>query len=277
MNMHFQTFRLQPPYVPPSGDALLLRTRLGHRLALHCYRQNFGLRSLVAVSSVTKGRIEFVSRPTFGSQFYGLSVHFQLLSTSCRHDAVTFSYWREAPPERDFHSPVHAHSQAHDRDRHGRASRRLADRFTAHNHEPNRFQRGSLRRDAEDSGRGPGGRPRCAPLPTAPFRSRPKSINPRLSKQTEFGGAPNLTGPSPLPPIPNHPSACLTRLNASRAFFPGGTGVPPVDLGVSPKSAGFGETPKIAGEVLADGHDALRNPLPRSGSATGRQGRHVQL
>src|ERR1041384_2617446 len=94
MNMHFQTFRLQPPYVPPSGDALLLRTRLGHRLALHCYRQNFGLRSLVAVSSVTKGRIEFVSRPTFGSQFYGLSVHFQLLSTSCRHDAVTFSYWR---------------------------------------------------------------------------------------------------------------------------------------------------------------------------------------
>src|ERR1041384_3697794 len=127
MNMHFQTFRLQPPYVPPSGDALLLRTRLGHRLALHCYRQNFGLRSLVAVSSVTKGRIEFVSRPTFGSQFYGLSVHFQLLSTSCRHDAVTFSYWREAPPERDFHSPVHAHSQAHDRGRPARRFRRLAE------------------------------------------------------------------------------------------------------------------------------------------------------
>ena len=167
MNMHFQTFRLQPPYVPPSGDALLLRTRLGHRLALHCYRQNFGLRSLVAVSSVTKGRIEFVSRPTFGSQFYGLSVHFQLLSTSCRHDAVTFSYWREAPPERDFHSPVHAHSQAHDRDRPGRPSRRLADWSTAaHNYEPNRFrfQRGSLRRDATRS-------PTNGIVPTQPIRA----------------------------------------------------------------------------------------------------------
>jgi hypothetical protein len=30
-------------------------------------------------------------------------------------DAVTFSYWREAPPERDFHPPVHAYSQAHER------------------------------------------------------------------------------------------------------------------------------------------------------------------
>src|ERR1043166_4139924 len=33
-----------------------------------------------------------------------------------------------------------------------------------------RFPRGSLRRDAEDSGRGPSGRPRCAPQPTAAFR-----------------------------------------------------------------------------------------------------------
>ena len=47
-------------------------------------------------------------------QFYGLSVHFQLLSTPCHHDAVTFSYWRVAPPDRDSHPAVHAHSQAHE-------------------------------------------------------------------------------------------------------------------------------------------------------------------
>src|SRR5262245_56933082 len=85
----------------------------GHRLALRRYRRFFGLRTLNAVSSVGFGRIEFLSRPVFGSPFYGLSVHFQLLSTPCRHGAVTFRYWREAPPERDFHPPVHAHFQAH--------------------------------------------------------------------------------------------------------------------------------------------------------------------
>src|SRR6267142_1351458 len=47
--------------------------------------------------------------------FYRLSVHFLLLSTSPRGDAVTFSCWREAPPERDFHPPKHALSQAHER------------------------------------------------------------------------------------------------------------------------------------------------------------------
>ena len=56
------------------------------------YRRFFGLRSLLAVSSVASGRIEFVSQRLFAPQFYGLSVHFQLLSTSCRHDAVTFSF-----------------------------------------------------------------------------------------------------------------------------------------------------------------------------------------
>ena len=45
--------------------------------------------------------------------FYGLSVHFQLLSTGHRWPAVTFSYWREAPPERDFHPPIQVRSQAH--------------------------------------------------------------------------------------------------------------------------------------------------------------------
>jgi hypothetical protein len=86
---------------------------LGHRFALDCSRRFFGLRTLLAVSSVASGRIKFVSRPTIGPLFYGLSIHFQLLSTPCRHDAVTFSYRREAPPERDFHPPMHVHFQAH--------------------------------------------------------------------------------------------------------------------------------------------------------------------
>ena len=98
----------------PRLPAMLLAPGgLGHRFALCRYRRFFGLRTSPVVSSVASGRIEFVSQPSIGPQFYGLSVHFQLLSTPCRHDAVTFSFWREAPPERDSHPPVHAHSQAH--------------------------------------------------------------------------------------------------------------------------------------------------------------------
>ena len=78
------------------------------------YRRSFGLRSLLAVSSVASGRIEFVSQPSCGPLFYGLSVHFQLLSTRHRCLAVTFSCWRLAPPERDFHPPMHVRSQAHE-------------------------------------------------------------------------------------------------------------------------------------------------------------------
>jgi hypothetical protein len=37
-----------------------------------------------------------------------------LLSTPCHHGAVTFRYWWVAPPERDFHPPVHALFQAHE-------------------------------------------------------------------------------------------------------------------------------------------------------------------
>ena len=55
------------------------------------YRRFFGLRSLLAVSSVASGRIEFVSQRSIASQFYGLSAHFQLLSTRHRWLAVTFS------------------------------------------------------------------------------------------------------------------------------------------------------------------------------------------
>ena len=115
---------------------LLVPGGLDLRFALQGCRRFFGLRTLLAVSSVAYGRIEFVSRAVLARQFYGLSFRFQLLSTSRRQDAVTFNSWREAPPRRDFHPPMHAPSQAHERDRPGRfqsASRRLAleaKRFT---------------------------------------------------------------------------------------------------------------------------------------------------
>jgi hypothetical protein len=80
------------------------------------YRRFVGLRSLFAVSSVASGRIEFVSGGLYWTpHLYGLTVHFQLLSTSPRGDAVTFRYWREAPPQRDLHPLGHVHSQAHER------------------------------------------------------------------------------------------------------------------------------------------------------------------
>ena len=77
------------------------------------YRQFFGLRSFLAVSSVALGRIEFVSQAYLARRFYGLSIRFQLLSTTRHRVAVTFNSWREAPPQRDFHPPMHALSQAH--------------------------------------------------------------------------------------------------------------------------------------------------------------------
>ena len=95
-----------PGHASGSGQAL-------PSIRFSSYRQFVGLRSLLAVSSVASGRIEFVSQPLFGPLFYGLSVHFQLLPTPPHGDAVTFSCWRLAPPERDFHPPMHAHSQAH--------------------------------------------------------------------------------------------------------------------------------------------------------------------
>ena len=98
----------------PAPAMLCVPGRLGPPIRLAGYRRFFGLRSLVAVSSVASGRIEFVSQPAIGPQLYGLSVHFQLLSTPPHGDAVTFSCWRLAPPERDSHPPMHAHSQAHD-------------------------------------------------------------------------------------------------------------------------------------------------------------------
>ena len=110
---------------------LLVPGGLDPRFALSSYRRFFGLRSLLAVSSVASGRIEFVSRAFQARQFYGLSFRFQLLSTPRRRNAVTFNSWREAPPQRDFHPPMHAHSQAHERDRPGRSVWRLAEHIFA--------------------------------------------------------------------------------------------------------------------------------------------------
>src|SRR5439155_8659783 len=112
------------PMRPRLPAILLVPGGLGPRLALGRYRRFFGFRSLVAVSSVASGRIEFVSRAHNARQFYGLSFRFQLLSTSRRRFAVTFNSWREAPPQRDFHPPMHALSQAHDRGPVGRSNLR---------------------------------------------------------------------------------------------------------------------------------------------------------
>ena len=99
---------------PVPGNASCSRTALPP-VCLWGYRRFVGLRSLLAVSSVASGRIEFVSQALRAPLFYRLSIHFQLLSTSPRGDAVTFSLWWEAPPQRDFHPPVHSPSQAHER------------------------------------------------------------------------------------------------------------------------------------------------------------------
>jgi hypothetical protein len=102
------------PMRPRLPAMLLVPGGLRHRFALAGYRQFVGLRSLLAVSSVASGRIEFGSRtPQRARRFYGLSLRFQLLSTRRRRRAVTFNSWREAPPQRDFHPPAYARSQAH--------------------------------------------------------------------------------------------------------------------------------------------------------------------
>ena len=84
-------------------------TRLGD------YRRFFGLRALLAVSSVASGRIEFVSGVPLGLLSLRTIHSLQLLSTSPRGDAVTYSYWRLAPPGRDFHPSAPLRSQAHER------------------------------------------------------------------------------------------------------------------------------------------------------------------
>ena len=113
MNLHFQTFRLQPPHAPPSSGDTPCSGRAWPPIRI-------GLLSAVLRTSLIPSSLVSRIRPNRvcvaahnGPLFYGLSVHLRLLSTPCRHDAVTFGYWREAPPERDFHPLMHAHSQAH--------------------------------------------------------------------------------------------------------------------------------------------------------------------
>jgi len=101
------------PMRPRLPAILLVPGGLGLRFALSGYRRFFGFRSFLAVSSVASGRIEFVSRAYDARQLYGLPFRFQLLSTTRRRVAVTFHSWWEAPPQRDFHPPMHALSQAH--------------------------------------------------------------------------------------------------------------------------------------------------------------------
>src|SRR3954464_15743732 len=88
--------------------------RLGHWFALGAtsgssdfahYSQSH--QSHQAVSSLYRG-------PRLAHQFYGLSVHFQLLSTSPRGDAVTFSFWRKLHQRGTFTLLRISHSQAHE-------------------------------------------------------------------------------------------------------------------------------------------------------------------
>ena len=101
--MHFRTFRLQPRYAPLFQPYFFAPGRLGLRFALFA----IGGSSDFAHSQQSRQSHKAVSSslwgPPLGPSVYGLSFHFQLLSTPPRGDAVTFSYWRLAPPERDFH------------------------------------------------------------------------------------------------------------------------------------------------------------------------------
>ena len=99
----FRTFRLHPLNNAPVAAMLCYRPRLGPRFALAAIggasdfvQSQQSHQSYSAVSSSYR-------ESPLDSSVYGLSIHFQLLSTSPRGDAVTFSYWRLAPPERDFH------------------------------------------------------------------------------------------------------------------------------------------------------------------------------
>ena len=110
--MHFRTFRLQPPHAPPSR--LCSSVRAGLAPGLHWVApggsSDFALFQQSRQSHVAESSL---CRSPRGPQFYGLSFRFQLLTTPRRRDAVTFHSWREAPPQRDFHPPMHALSQAH--------------------------------------------------------------------------------------------------------------------------------------------------------------------
>jgi len=89
-----------PTEYRPCGGNALLPPQAWPPIRLGGYRRGFGFRAVPAVSSVVSSSDR---DSPLDSSVYGLSLHFQLLSTLPRGDAVTFSYWRLAPPERDFH------------------------------------------------------------------------------------------------------------------------------------------------------------------------------
>src|SRR5205085_9279085 len=104
-----------PTRCAPAPAMLLLRAGLASDSLCGLsavLRTSFIGRSLV--SRIWPYRVRCVSRP-WTHQVYGLTVHFQLLSTSHQGDAVSFSFLRLSPPRRDFHSPAHAHSPSPDR------------------------------------------------------------------------------------------------------------------------------------------------------------------
>src|SRR6059058_116439 len=113
MNMHCRTFRLQPPHAPPSSGHTSCSGRAWPPIRL------FRLSAVLRTSFIPSRLISRI-RPyrvcvaaLVRLQFYGLSLHFQLLSTSCRHDAVTFSYPAGSSASEGLPPSVHAHSQAH--------------------------------------------------------------------------------------------------------------------------------------------------------------------
>ena len=99
----FRTFCLHPLNNAPGAAMLCYRPRLGPRLALAAIgRSSDFVQSQQSHQSYSAVSSSYRESP-LDSSVYRLSIHFQLLSTSPRGDAVTFGYWRLAPPERDFH------------------------------------------------------------------------------------------------------------------------------------------------------------------------------
>ena len=98
-----RTFRLHPLNIAPVAAMLCYRPRLGPRFALAAIggasdfvQSQQSQQSYSAVSSSDR-------ESPLDSSVYGLSLHFQLLSTSPRGDAVTFTrierFWRHFPVE----------------------------------------------------------------------------------------------------------------------------------------------------------------------------------
>ena len=85
-------------------------------------------RTALAGSPISTDRIEFTLFVFTDKRRYGLVVLVPLLSTPCFHDAVTVQYRTILHrTEADLHRFDHTPSQAHERDRHGRSVRRLAE------------------------------------------------------------------------------------------------------------------------------------------------------